>query len=79
MVEYQFTDSSGQTRKESDKLSDSATPPSGATVPVQYLAGSPGSSRLPENAQRIWLIIFCGHSSVFWGYKFYRLVQESKS
>jgi hypothetical protein len=78
MVEYQFTDSSGQTRKESDKLSDSATPPSGATVPVQYLAGSPGSSRLPENAQRIWMIVFFGTLG-FLGYKFYRLVQESKS
>jgi hypothetical protein len=76
-VEYQFTDGGGQARTERDTIAASATPPRGPTVPIQYLDGSPGSSRLPGNSQRIWLIPFCGTLG-FMGFKFYRLVQESK-
>ena len=75
-VEYQFTDD-GTSRTETDTLSRSAPQPSGSTVRVQYLRGAPGSSRLPENAQQFWLLLFFG-TLAFLGFKFWQLMREAK-
>lgn len=76
-IEYQFADA-GSSRKETDTVSIDTARPTGETVPVQYLAGSPGKSRLVGHTQQFWVLIFLG-SLGFMGYKVFRLVQESKS
>ena len=76
-VEYQFTDASGAVRKESDSIPVSLEPLTGPTVHIQYLNGSPGSSRLPANSRRIALIFFFA-SLAYMGFKFLKLVREGK-
>ena len=78
VVEYEFKGSDGASRKESDKVDIDAPPPAGKTVAIQYLDGSPGSSRLAGNTQKFWLIVFFG-ALAFFAYKIFRLVRESRT
>ena len=77
VVEYQFKESVGATRKESDTIAIDADRPAGPTVAVQYLNGSPGSSRLAGNTRQWWLFVFFG-SLAFAGFKVFQIVRESK-
>jgi hypothetical protein len=75
-VEYWFADG-GADRKETDTLSIDATPPAGPAVAVQYLAGTPGSSRLAGNGQRVWVLVFFA-SLAFVGFKVFQVVREGR-
>jgi hypothetical protein len=76
-VQYQFSDGGGASRTETDTIAASAPRPSGPTVRVQYLNGSPGKSRLAGNTQRFWLLPFFGTLG-FMGFKFWQLAREAK-
>lgn len=58
-VSYQFQDEATQ-RRESDTVSDSWELERGPTVSVQFIPGSPKTSRLEGHSQRVWLLVFGG-------------------
>lgn len=76
-VEYQFKESGGTVRKETDTLQIDTDRPTGPTVRVQYLDGSVGRSRLSGNTRRIWLLLLFASLS-FLGFKVFQLIRESK-
>lgn len=59
-VEYQFAEEGGASRREYDTMPLDWKPPQDRTVKVQYLAGSPDSSRLAGNGNMVWVYIFFG-------------------
>jgi len=75
-IDYQFEDK-GAIRKETDSVAIDSPRPRGRTVPIEYLSGSPGSSRLKGHSNKVWMFVFLGCLAVM-GYKVFRLVQESK-
>lgn len=77
-VHYEFADSDGTTRNETDRLPATWDRPSGQTIPIQYLSGSPDSSRVVGNTRRVWILIFLG-SLVFFGFKVFQIYREFKS
>ena len=76
-VEYQFDDK-GTMRKESDNIARDADRPSGKTIPIQYVSGTPGRSRLAGHVNWIWPTIFFASLAVM-AYYVWRLLKESKS
>lgn len=78
LIDYSFTDPPGTERRESDTLPITADTPMEKTLKVQYLPGSPGLSRLPQNSRQFWILIFLG-SLAFVAFKFFQLVRESKT
>jgi hypothetical protein len=77
MVEYQFQDTNGATRKEADNVALDWKV-EGATVPVQYIPGSPGSSRLVGHTQYFFVILFVAALAVlaFVGIRFWKSYKE---
>ncbi len=62
-LDYQFTDVDGQVRKEEDRVSTSWVPPTAVdgqrpTIQVDYIPGSPGTSRLDGRSNFVFVIIF---------------------
>lgn len=62
-LDYQFTDADGQVRKEEDRVSTSWVPPAAPegqrpTIQVDYIPGSPGTSRLDGQSNIVFVIIF---------------------
>lgn len=77
-VEYQFKDAGdGTIRKETDTLSINSPRPTGKTVPVQYMSGTPDRSRIKGHSNQIAVIIFLA-CTAFFGFKIFQLVRESK-
>ena len=60
-VEYSFkTEPQGSILNERDNVSSDWQLPEGGSVPIQYISGSPDSSRLAGNRNMMWVIVFFG-------------------
>ena len=79
VVEYQFTDGERGVRKESDRVRTSwPLDTASAHVPIEYIPGSPGSSRLYGHTQMVWVYIF-GASLLAMGFFCYKFWKFYKS
>jgi hypothetical protein len=76
VVEYQFIDSAGNTRKESDEVSPDWGVPAKGTIAVSYTPGKDGRSRLAGHVNWLGPVLF-GSSLVVIGIVARRLWKEA--
>ncbi|MBX3357912.1 MAG: hypothetical protein KF745_05745 [Phycisphaeraceae bacterium] len=77
-IDYVFQDGDGSTRRESDTVATSWPVPEGDTIPVQYIPGSPGDSRLEGHSQAVFVYIFFASLAwlAFLGFRFWKFYKS---
>lgn len=77
-VTYSFADGSGPERKEKDLVGADWTFKDEGSVAVQYIPGSPGSSRLAGHDGKFWIVIMlvCMAVCGFFGWRFWKFYKS---